>query len=118
PVLCKGAWRVPLGRCAARDAPVAAPLCEECEDADAGDSRRAGLSGSRHAGAAILQFTEGEGRGGASRLFPRREPLDPEAAELGALVSRVLRVARAIRAGREAPLKAYFLILSRRSAAS
>ena len=39
---------------------------------------------------------------GAARLFPRREPLDPEAAEFAALVPRILRVARTLRAGETA----------------
>ena len=47
------------------------------------------------AGAAVLQLAQGQGRAGAPGLFPRREPLDPEAAELAALVPRVLRVAGA-----------------------
>ena len=37
---------------------------------------------------------------GAARLLPRREPLDPEAAELAALVPRVLRLGGALRARR------------------
>ena len=39
-------------------------------------------------------------RAGAARLLSRREPLDPEAAELAALVPRVLRLGAALRAGR------------------
>ena len=34
---------------------------------------------------------------GAARVLPRREPLDPQAAELAALVSRVLRLGEALR---------------------
>ena len=52
------------------------------------------------AGAAVLRHAEGEGRGGAARLLPRREPLDPEAAELAPLVPRVLRLGGALRARR------------------
>ena len=64
------------------------------------DPRRARLPRSGDAGAPVLQRAEGEGRAGAARLFSRREPLDPEAAELAALVSRVLRLDRALRQGR------------------
>src|SRR6185437_6985798 len=94
----EGARRIPLGRRSARDAPVAASLREEGEDADARDPRRARLPRTRDAGPAVLQFAESERRPGASCLLSRREPLDPEAAELAALVSRSLRLACTVRA--------------------
>ena len=93
PLLRRRAGRVPLGRPGARDAAVAAPLRQAREDADARDPRRARLPRAGDAGAAVLRHAEGEERAGAARLLPRREPLDPEAAELAALVPRVLRVA-------------------------
>ena len=70
------------------------------EDADAGGPRRAGLPRAGDAGAAVLQHAQGEGRADAPGLVPRREPLDPEAAEFAALVRRILRVDREVREGR------------------
>src|SRR5439155_23859214 len=72
------------------------PLREARQDTDSRDSRRAGLPRAGHAGAAVLRHVEGEGGAGAPRLFPRRESLDPEAAELAALVPRILQLGGAL----------------------
>ena len=41
-----------------------------------------------------------QGRADAARVLPRREPLDPEAAELAAVAPRVLRLAGEVRGQR------------------
>src|ERR1700694_5562058 len=100
PVLRQGARRFPLGQSGAGVEAVAAPLRTEIQNADAGDSRRARLPRARDAGAAVLQHAKGARHRRAAGLLSRREPLDPEATELAALVPRILRLDQALRAGR------------------
>src|SRR5439155_18362881 len=96
PLLRQGARRLSLGPSAARHAPIAASLRERRAYAHAGYPRRARLPRSGDAGVAVLQLAQGQRSRGATRLLSRRESLDPETAELTAVVCGILRVACAI----------------------
>src|SRR5262249_55634347 len=61
------------------------------------DPRRARLPRARRPGARLLQHAEGDERAGAPALVPGREPLGAEAAQLEAVVWRVLRLAEGAR---------------------
>src|SRR5439155_10491280 len=91
---------LPLGQSGAGDEAVAASLCATVQDADPGYPWRARLPRSGHAGAAVLQHAALARRRRTAGVFSRRESLDPEAAELAALVPRILRLDQALRAGR------------------
>src|SRR5262249_47040940 len=67
------------------------------EDADSRDPRAPRLPRARFPGARLLQHPQGEARPLAPGVLPRREPLDPEAPELAPVVSRVFRLAEALR---------------------
>src|SRR5262249_7737804 len=67
---------------------VGPALCEELQDADARAARREGLPRSGDARAGILHDAQASGGAGSPGVLPRREPLDPEAAELASLARR------------------------------
>ena len=76
------ARRLVLGRHGEDPGAEPAHLRRPVRDADAGDPRRARLPRARPAGPGLLQHAEGARRRRAAALVPRREPLDPEAAQL------------------------------------
>ena len=71
------------------------------EDADARHPRRARLSRPVLPGPRVLQHAARQARSVAAAVLSRREPLDPEAAELAAVVPRILRLAHALRGAGE-----------------
>ena len=69
--------------------------------------RRAGLPRARHAGARALRRAHGQGRAGAARVLPRREPLDPEGPELTHWYGEVLGwLAKYLKPDAAAPVRA------------
>src|SRR5262249_40383371 len=70
-----------------------AAVRREFQNADARAARRKGFSGAGDAGFRVLQHTAAEGRADAAGVFPGRESLGSETADLTTLAQGSVRVA-------------------------